>query len=131
VTALNEAAGRAKWAKVPAPQPFATRRDPRRADLPARRRRAIARAVAFPDGVRRPSPVPVAQTFAAGTDRFTVVANHFKSKGCGGATGADADQRDGQGCFNATRVAQAEAELRFVRQLRASTDDPDVVVSAT
>ena len=42
---------------------------------------------------------PLAQSFRAGSGPvFTVVANHFKSKGCSGATGADADQRDGQSC---------------------------------
>lgn len=64
---------------------------------------------------------PVAQTFqtAAGT-RFTVVVNHFKSKGCDGASGADLDAGDGQGCFNATRVAQAHALLGFIGRLQAA-----------
>jgi hypothetical protein len=35
--------------------------------------------------------------------------NHFKSKSCGDATGADLDQGDGQSCFNARRTAQATA----------------------
>jgi predicted extracellular nuclease len=40
-----------------------------------------------------------------------VVANHFKSKGgCRpGLPAGDADQGDGQACFNATRVASSEA----------------------
>ncbi len=55
---------------------------------------------------------PLAQTFRAGTGAtqgpaFTVVANHFKSKGCGEATGADADQKDGQSCWNAARTESA------------------------
>ncbi len=55
---------------------------------------------------------PLAQTFRAGTGAatgpaFTVVANHFKSKGCGSASGADADQKDGQSCWNATRTESA------------------------
>ena len=57
---------------------------------------------------------PTAQTFdvvdasnLAFGERFTVIANHFKSKGCGGETGGDLDSGDGQGCFNATRTAQA------------------------
>jgi hypothetical protein len=58
-----------------------------------------------------------------------VVANHFKSKSCGGATGANADQGDGQSCFNADRVAQAQAELRFVEQLKQSSGDEDVLVT--
>ena len=38
---------------------------------------------------------------------FVVVANHFKSKGCGEAKGAEADQGDGQACWNPTRVESA------------------------
>jgi uncharacterized protein len=62
---------------------------------------------------------------------FTVVANHFKSKSCGGAMPPDpnADQGDGQSCFNADRVAQAQAELRFVEQLQQSSGDEDVLVT--
>lgn len=55
------------------------------------------------------SRVPLAQAFRMGRKGmpFVVVANHFKSKGCSDATGADADQNDGQGCWNATRVESA------------------------
>jgi len=55
------------------------------------------------------SRVPLAQAFSsrAGGKPFVVVANHFKSKGCSEATGADADQKDGQACWNATRVETA------------------------
>ncbi|MBT1065519.1 ExeM/NucH family extracellular endonuclease [Bowmanella sp. Y26] len=59
---------------------------------------------------------PLAQRFAA-TDNgaeLTVVVNHFKSKGCGGASGADADQGDGQSCYNTTRVAQAQALINWM-----------------
>jgi len=54
------------------------------------------------------SRVPLAQAFRRGNGQpFVVVANHFKSKGCGEATGADADRGDGQGCWNATRTDSA------------------------
>lgn len=56
------------------------------------------------------SRAPLAQAFRAapGAPAFLVVANHFKSKGgCDEATGGDADQGDGQACFNATRVESA------------------------
>ncbi|RJL31662.1 ExeM/NucH family extracellular endonuclease [Bailinhaonella thermotolerans] len=65
-----------------------------------------------------PNPVysrpPLAQTFqrAGGSEPFTLIVNHFKSKGCGDATGPDADH--GQGCWNATRVKQAEAINAFI-----------------
>lgn len=55
---------------------------------------------------------PLVQMFrpTAGGAAFTVVANHFKSKNCAaGDTGPDSDQGDGQGCFNARRVAQSQA----------------------
>jgi predicted extracellular nuclease len=53
---------------------------------------------------------PLIQTFerTGGSESFTVAVNHFKSKNCGGESGADADRGDGQGCFNALRVVQAE-----------------------
>jgi uncharacterized protein len=72
---------------------------------------------------------PVLQTFEdARGARLTVVVNHFKSKGCDGASGADLDQGDGQGCFNATRVAQASALVDFMDELRATSGDPDELV---
>ncbi|RVT53371.1 ExeM/NucH family extracellular endonuclease [Rubrivivax albus] len=61
---------------------------------------------------------PLAQTFeAANGERFTVIVNHFKSKGCGDATGPDLDQTDGQGCYNAQRTAQAHALAGFAASL--------------
>jgi len=73
---------------------------------------------------------PTAQTFdvigtnpAAG-QRFTVIANHFKSKGCPG-TGLDADQLDGQGCFNNTRVAQANRLLTWITTVVLPTTGSD------
>ncbi len=54
------------------------------------------------------SRVPLAQAFRRGKGQpFVVVANHFKSKGCTDAAGADADQNDGQACWNATRTESA------------------------
>lgn len=56
----------------------------------------------------RHSRVPLAQAFDVGAGApLVVVANHFKSKGCGDAAGADADQGDGQGCWNASRLESA------------------------
>ena len=72
---------------------------------------------------------PLAQTFvAANGERFSVVVNHFKSKGSCPANANDpnADQGDGQGCFNPARVAQAQALSNFIGQLQLV--DPDVVV---
>ncbi|MEV4255637.1 ExeM/NucH family extracellular endonuclease [Spirillospora sp. NPDC049652] len=85
-----------------------------------------------PVGAARSSDAPVferpplVQTFSRANGkgaRFTLIANHFKSKGCTGATGADKDQGDGQGCFNPRRVAQAKA----VADLAAQETNPVVL----
>ena len=78
---------------------------------------------------------PTAQTFdvvdaanPAFGQRFTVVINHFKSKGCPG-TGADADAGDGQGCFNGTRNAQATRLLTWINStVLPAAGDPDVIL---
>ncbi len=71
--------------------------------------------------------LPLAQQFrpATGGQPFTVVVNHFKSKGCAGASGANADQGDGQSCFNADRVAQAQALIELIDSLQ----DKDVLIT--
>ncbi|HRO26697.1 MAG TPA: endonuclease, partial [Luteimonas sp.] len=64
--------------------------------------------------------VPLAQAFRpiAGKkddgDTFVVVANHFKSKGCSDAEGADRDQGDGQACWNALRLESARRLLGWL-----------------
>ena len=78
---------------------------------------------------------PTAQTFdvvdatnPAFGQRFTVIVNHFKSKGCPG-TGGDADTGDGQGCFNATRTAQANRLLTWINgTVLPAAGDPDVLL---
>jgi len=67
---------------------------------------------------------PLSQTFRADSETFTVIANHLKSKS-GSGTGDNADT--GQGNFNGDRVRQATALLGFIRDLQASTQDPDVL----
>ncbi|GGS49022.1 hypothetical protein GCM10010156_04600 [Planobispora rosea] len=66
---------------------------------------------------RRP---PLIQTFrrVQGGQPFTVLVNHYKSKGCDeDATGPDADQGDGQSCYNGERVRQAQATLGLIQSL--------------
>jgi uncharacterized protein len=70
---------------------------------------------------------PIAQTFVKDGDAFTVVANHFKSKGSGSGPG-NTDQGDGQGLSNADRVRQAQSLAAFTEVLRASTGDEDVIL---
>jgi uncharacterized protein len=72
---------------------------------------------------------PLAQMFETPAHaRFTVVVNHFKSKGCGGASGANLDQGDGQSCFNAQRVSQAQALVTFLNEVKVATTEPDQFV---
>ncbi|MGY1787372.1 ExeM/NucH family extracellular endonuclease [Geodermatophilus sp. SYSU D00698] len=130
VTRLNTAAGYEKWAHVPLPD-----------ELYDIDRDVIRSAIIYQVGVVQPVGAPVglvdeevwdnarepqAQTFVKDGDAFTVVANHFKSKGSGdSATGDNADTGDGQGAWNGDRVRQAESLAAFIDELRER--DPDVV----
>ncbi|MEI6321152.1 MAG: ExeM/NucH family extracellular endonuclease, partial [Pseudomonadota bacterium] len=72
---------------------------------------------------------PVAQAFVLPSGaKFSVIVNHFKSKGCDGASGADLDQGDGQGCFNDRRRQQATRLLQFVSNVQQAAGDNDVLV---
>jgi uncharacterized repeat protein (TIGR01451 family) len=79
---------------------------------------------------------PTAQTFdvvdaanPAFGKRFTVIANHFKSKGSCPGSGPDADQLDGQSCFNAARTAQASRLLTWISgTVVPAAGDPDVLL---
>jgi 5'-nucleotidase len=70
---------------------------------------------------------PIAQTFRAADEVFTVIADHLKSKGSG--TGANADTGDGQGASNADRVAQATVVVDFAASVAAAAGDPDVLLT--
>ena len=76
------------------------------------------------------SRVPLAQAFQASTGGapFMVVANHFKSKGCRDASAADADRDDGQGCWNATRVASAQRLDAWMKADPTGTGARDAVL---
>lgn len=71
---------------------------------------------------------PIAQTFDVDGEVFTVMVNHFKSKGSSCSSISDPDAGDGQGNCNLTRVAQSQAVLDFTADLAASSGDPDVLV---
>jgi uncharacterized repeat protein (TIGR01451 family) len=80
---------------------------------------------------------PTAQTFdvvdatnPAFGKRFTVIANHFKSKGCDAAAiGSDADSGDGQGCYNGRRTSQASRLLTWLAStVLPAAGDPDVLL---
>lgn len=73
---------------------------------------------------------PLAATFRATADGtpVTVVVNHFKSKNCAGAAGAQADQRDGQGCWNPARVQAAGTLVRWLGTAPTGIADAGVLV---
>ena len=73
---------------------------------------------------------PLAQTFRqlATGGVFTLVANHWKSKGSSGASGSDADQNDGQGAFNARRTQQAQDLVMWLNTKPTGITDPDYLI---
>src|SRR5574340_168258 len=76
------------------------------------------------------SRLPVAQTFQAKADGevFTVVVDHFKSRGDCPTDSSDPNRDTGQGCWNALRTQQAAQLLIFVTELQTASGDPDVLV---
>ncbi len=79
---------------------------------------------------------PTAQTYevvdatnAAFGQRFTVVINHFKSKGSSAGLPGDADAGDGAGFSNATRTAQAARLLIWINStVLPAANDQDVLL---
>ena len=75
------------------------------------------------------SRVPLAQAFRRGNGpAFTVTAIHLKSKGCRDVSGADADQGDGQGCWNATRTDSARRIVAWLGTDPTASGSPHAVV---
>jgi predicted extracellular nuclease len=71
----------------------------------------------------------LAQTFQlANGEKFTLMVNHLKSKSSCPSSGADSDLGDGQGCWNATRVLQAQRLRSFVSTVQASSGSSDVML---
>ncbi|MET0524820.1 MAG: ExeM/NucH family extracellular endonuclease, partial [Nocardioides sp.] len=68
---------------------------------------------------------PIAQAFAPvdGSEPFLVVVNHFKSKGSAGPFPGDADDGDGQGASNESRIRQARALRDWVPTVQGDVDD--------
>jgi uncharacterized protein len=60
--------------------------------------------------------------------RFLLSSMHLRSKLCDNATGANVDQADGQGCYNAQRRAQAQELAAHWAGLRTSTGIPAQLV---
>lgn len=74
---------------------------------------------------------PISQSFQTngGGEPFTVIVNHFKSKG--GASDAKPDNKnkgDGQGAFNAGRRSQSLAICEHIDSLKSDGTEPRVLV---
>jgi uncharacterized protein len=135
VSRLNAAAGVDTWAYVTLPD-----------ELLAVDRDVIRNAIIYQQGVVAPvgEPVglvdetvwfnarePIAQTFVKDGDRFTVIANHFKSKSDSVPPQSGNDNEDigdGQGAFNGDRIRQADSLASFAEELRFSSGDDDVLI---
>ena len=63
-----------------------------------------------------------------GDGKFILSLNHFKAKTGKNASGANADQYDGQGKYNARRVEEAQDCLKSFSELEAYYGDSDVLV---
>jgi uncharacterized protein len=71
---------------------------------------------------------PLAQSFKAQGVTFTVIANHFKSKGgCDEADAPNRDQGDGQGCWNATRVTMAQSLWDWLQSDPTASGSPNFI----
>lgn len=73
---------------------------------------------------------PLAQTFRllGFDDGVTIAVNHFKSKGCGSAEAANADQGDGQGCWNPVRTQAANALSNWLESDATDTGEEDILI---
>lgn len=60
-------------------------------------------------------------------ETFIYSINHFKAKS-GNGSGADADQHDGQGSYNATRTVEAQNVINAGARYSQSWSEPDVLV---
>jgi predicted extracellular nuclease len=128
VDQLNKAIGYTAYAYVP--QPAATGTDAIRVAMIYKPAVLALVGGALSDNDSINNRPPMAQTFKAVANgaRFSLIVNHLKSKGgCGGAGAGDSDSGDGQSCWNATRVKQAQRLAVFIQQVVAASGDSDVL----
>ncbi|WP_254654415.1 ExeM/NucH family extracellular endonuclease [Clavibacter tessellarius] len=120
VRGLNDAAGKPVWDYVRTPGALQSTPTDEIQNAIIYRTDAVtpvgAAATQIDETVWGNAREPIAQSFRGGDQTFTVVANHLKSK-----SGSGTQPADGQGFFNADRVAQAKAVARFAGELQASS----------
>ncbi|WP_404289152.1 ExeM/NucH family extracellular endonuclease [Glutamicibacter arilaitensis] len=136
VDALNEAAGQKRWSFAPSPEELPADEDVIRTAMIYQRDavKLIDESVVLDDAAFDNARDPLAQAFQRvggnSKTRFLVVANHFKSKGSDPKDGsANADQGDGAGAWNAARVEQAHAVVRFAEELKESRNTDKVLLA--
>ncbi|MDQ2820614.1 MAG: ExeM/NucH family extracellular endonuclease [Pseudomonadota bacterium] len=129
VEQLNIAIGSNAYAVVP--KPPATGTDAIRVAMIYKPAKLTLVGGALSDGDVINNRPPIAATFkAANGGKFSLVVNHLKSKGSCPSSGAgNTDTGDGQGCWNVTRLSQAQRLMTyFIPQVVATSGDPDVII---
>lgn len=128
VNALNAELGAGTYATVPDPAD-GTGTDEIRVALIYKPGRLTLAGAALSDPAPVNTRAPLAQAFATREgERFSVIVNHFKSKHCAGATGADRDQGDGQACYAARRSAQARQLKVFADRVAAASGSKRILL---
>jgi predicted extracellular nuclease len=72
---------------------------------------------------------PIAQTFRAGDEKFSIIANHLKSKGSSCGAASDDTSVGGAGNCNGDRDAQAQALVAFAETVKQQSGDDDVLLT--
>jgi len=129
VDQLNAVTGPGTYAVVP--KPAATGTDAIRVAMIYKPAALTLVGGALSDGDALNNRAPMAQTFRlANGARFSLVVNHLRAKSsCGSAGPGNTDVGDFQGCWNATRVQQAQRLVNyFIPQVVSAANDPDVLV---
>lgn len=130
VDKLNESIGFTTYAYVPMPP--ATGTDAIRVAMIYKPAAVSLVGAALSDNNGINNRPPMAQTFKVASNgaKFSVIVNHLKSKSsCPSGTGVNTDHGDSQGCWNGTRIQQAQQLAGvFIPQVVSTSGDPDVLV---
>lgn len=94
------------------------------------RLKAIGPAQTLEGDAFRRSRQPQAQLFQQlpGGEKLLIVINHLKSKGSCPESGVNANQNDGQGCWNDMRRVAAEKMSAWAKQLAASRGTENILI---
>ncbi|NSL54321.1 ExeM/NucH family extracellular endonuclease [Uliginosibacterium aquaticum] len=129
VAGLNDRLGAGTYASVSLPEGGAGS-DAIRSAMIYRPARVVPLGASVSDSRPVHNRPLLAQTLVAQGRRFNVIVAHFKSKGrCPSEPGSlDGDLGDGQGCWNARRVAQAQATRTFISAMQRRSGAQDVLL---